>query len=208
MLLSRTDTPAPIFALADVKAHLRVDIPDDDMLIQMLVDVATSRVDGITGYLKRSLLTQTYRWRLPYPPVGSELHLPLPPLQSVTSIQYYDASNVLQTYNASNYNVFTDAETGYLKLLAGSSWPAMYQRDDAMIVTFVAGYGASGSAVPTPIRQALLLAIGRLYANRGDEGAPLTDLSMAEKSLLNPYRLTQFDAPHRRFWNTSAAHNV
>ena len=113
---------------------------------------------------------------------------------------------MLQTYSADNYYVITQDVTGYVKLKAGCSWPSIKERDDAVIVTFVAGYGAA-SAVPVAIKHAALLAAGRLYANRGDgevlsSAAAIaeTSLSSAEKSLLNPYRIAEFNHAHERYW--------
>jgi hypothetical protein len=56
-------------------------------------------------------------------------------------------------------------------------------------VTFVAGYG-DAAAVPAPIRQALLLMIGELYADRGDGESH--GLSPAADRLLAPYKVREF----------------
>ncbi|MBA9061689.1 hypothetical protein GGQ91_001066 [Methylobacterium fujisawaense] len=55
MLVTVVVPPAPIIALDDAKAHLRVDHADEDALIAGLVEVATAWLDGPDGWLGRSL---------------------------------------------------------------------------------------------------------------------------------------------------------
>lgn len=58
----RVTPPAtPIVALADAKAHLRVDHAHEDTLIQAYLDAATSWVDGFDGVLGRCVMEQTWR---------------------------------------------------------------------------------------------------------------------------------------------------
>ncbi len=207
MLLSRTSTPADLIAAADLKAHLRIDHSYDDTTLDAIRLVVGEFLDGRNGYLQRALTTQTWEWRLPCFPTSRELHFPLPPLQSVTSLQYYDATEVLQTVSASDYYTYTQAPNGYLKLKQTASWPSAYDRDDAVIVTFVAGYGAA-SAVPTAIRQAALILAGNMYANRGDVAPDSAAAAMTDvvRLLLAPYRQTEFNAAHERYWYETRAH--
>lgn len=58
----RVTPPAtPIVALADAKAHLRVDHAHEDALIQAYLDAATSWVDGFDGVLGRCVMPQTWQ---------------------------------------------------------------------------------------------------------------------------------------------------
>ena len=151
--------------LAEAKAHLRVDITDDDTLINGLINAATDYLDGYSGILKKALITQT--WSITAPCFKSnKIYLNLDPVSSVTSIQYYDADNVQQTINAANYALYKDAGGSYIKPTSGNNWPAVYNRDDAVVITFAAGYGADESAVPNNIRQAIFLLIAHWYENR------------------------------------------
>ena len=211
MHLSRSVAPSALISTADAKAHLRVEHSSHDTMIDRLVAAATAALDGPHGFLRRALVTQTWLWSLPCFPLGSELHIPLPPLQSVTSVQYYDASDVQQTLSASAYYTYTaDKSDGYIKLKNTQFWPITYERDDAVTVTFVAGYGAA-SAVPEPIIQAALMRVANMYTFAGDTvtgGDGVKDaVSETEARLLAPYRVLEFSAAHRRHWRRTLANN-
>jgi len=163
----------------EAKKHLRIDFADDDDLVTSLIEAATGYLDGAGGLLGRALVTQTWRLDLPAFPHGGRLELPLRPVQSA-SVAYRDALNAPQAYAADNH-----ALAGSAVLFTGPS-PALFNRHDALQVTFVAGYGAAAD-VPAAIRQAVLLMVGSLYDNRG---ATMEDLTGgAVGALLAPYRL-------------------
>lgn len=184
----RTVEPSALpLTLSEVKAHLRVDHSDEDTSIQIYVEAATAYVDGYSGILGRALVTQTWRQDACSWPTD-RLRLPLAPVQSITSIQYYDANNVLQTLSAGNYSLLEDARSPYAAWLSTASLPSVYDREDAIRVTFVAGYGAA-SAVPAAIRAALLLMVGDLHENRESVVVGQTvNETPAVKSLLAPFR--------------------
>ncbi|RMF11098.1 MAG: hypothetical protein D6773_00370 [Alphaproteobacteria bacterium] len=186
----RTVAPAvtPV-SLAEAKAHLNVDFADDDALITALIDAATEYFDGWSGTLGRALITQTWQQAMSAFPASVRLWLPLAPVQSITSVQYYDAADVLQTFAASNYRLQADGAGPYIELVSGASWPNVGVRDDAVIVTFVAGYGNTGADVPEPIRQAILLLIGHLYENREavTVGVSAADLPLGVSHLVAPF---------------------
>lgn len=209
MLLTRTTTPAEFLSLAELKQHLRIDHAYEDATVDLYRFVAMQALDGRDGYLNRAVCTQTWQWELPEFPYGRELHFPLPPLQSVTSIQYYDADNALQTFDAANYLVHSSAHVGYVKLIPSAAWPATYERDNAVKVTFVAGYGAPRD-VPHPIKAAAKLLAARLYANRGDgDDSKNADGDRAmvetERRLLAPYRLQEFMSSNAQYWTETRA---
>jgi uncharacterized phiE125 gp8 family phage protein len=189
-MLAPVRTVAPVelpLSLADAKAHLRVDHSDEDELISGLIDAATAHIDGYSGILGRALITQT--WAVEFPTFSSRLDLPLGPLQSAI-IQYYDSTNVLQTLATSVYAVLTDGLGPYVSLKYNQQWPQTYTRDDAVKVTWVAGYGATPASVPAAIRSAMLLLIAHWYDNRAavNVGNITSELPLAAAALLAPYR--------------------
>jgi uncharacterized phiE125 gp8 family phage protein len=167
----RTAAPAqaPI-TLDQAKQHLRVLHDDEDEYIADLIEAATDYLDGYSGVLGKALITQT--WRQDFDSFwdgcsySSALRLPLGPVQSVSSVTYYDAANSLQTLSASVYELLTDGLGPYVALVAGQSWPAIYGRAGAVRVTWVAGYGATPEAVPARIRTLIKLLVGHWYENR------------------------------------------
>lgn len=189
MSWSLTNTVAPAaepLTLAEAKAHLRVDSTSEDALITTLITVARQSAETFT---RRALITQT--WALKFDAFPDEITVPLPPLQSVTSIGYVDSDGAAQTLATSGYQVNTDTQPGRIKPAYGARWPAT--RADtygAVTVTFVAGYGAAGSAVPEPIRQAMLMQIGHMFERRETSiaGTIIAQVPMATEWLLWPYR--------------------
>jgi uncharacterized phiE125 gp8 family phage protein len=158
--------------LAEAKAHLRVDISDDDTLIDGLIASARRYFEEAA---RRALITQTWRLSLDGWPSGDEIELPRPPLQSVTSVIYKDQDGNATTWAAANYIVDTDSEPGRIVLAYGQSWPTgvLYPANPIQI-TYKAGYGDAGSSVPTQMKQAILLLIGHYYENREDTIAGTT----------------------------------
>jgi uncharacterized phiE125 gp8 family phage protein len=180
----------------EAKLHLRVEHDADNTLITALIATAVEQLDGRYGRLRRAILTQTWDMFECGFPICRKWELPMPPLQQVVSVKYYDASNVQQTFGAENYDVITNAFVGYIKLKPGMSWPPTYQRDDAVDIQFKCGFGDDGSACPAPIKAAILLTVGYLYANRGDAGENPAFASQTRGAaedaidrLIGPYRL-------------------
>ncbi|MGI9159861.1 MAG: head-tail connector protein [Saprospiraceae bacterium] len=171
MQLALVTPPAgAVISLADAKLHLRVEHNAEDAYIPLLVDTAEALVAGRDGWTGRALMPQTWRLTLNAFPEHECLRLPLPPLVSVSSVTYYDAANALQTFNAADYSVLANDTPGRIELNALASWPVTYRRPDAVQVVFSCGY-ASAAAVPPAIRQAALIVLAALYANRGDDGS-------------------------------------
>jgi uncharacterized phiE125 gp8 family phage protein len=110
---------------------------------------------------------------------GETLDVPFPPLQSVTSVVTYDRGNNAATFDTAQYQV--DLQSGRIYLNEGETWPSDLRAQDAVQVTYVAGYG-SGS-VPAPILQAI-----RLYVQGMYDGTCM-GLSAEAMALLAPYRL-------------------
>jgi uncharacterized phiE125 gp8 family phage protein len=155
-------TSEPV-TVAEAKAHLRVDLSDDDVLIESLITAARVHIEDATS---RALITQTWRINLDdWPPCGY-LCLPRPPLQSVTSVVYTDSAGTAATLSASKYAADTDSEPGRIVLNCGQTWPVTtLATSNPIVITYIAGYGAA-AAVPQQLKQAILLLLGHWYENR------------------------------------------
>ena len=168
MSLTRTVDPAtePI-TLAEAKTHLRIstsaDSPQpaetlaDDAYIEDLIIEAREYVENVTG---RALITQTFELKLDA--FQTCIKIPRPPLQSVSSVQYQDASDATQTLAASNYTVDADSEPGRLVESNTGTYPSTYPDLDAVTITFVAGYGTADD-VPEIFKRAIKLYIEKMY---------------------------------------------
>lgn len=175
----------------EAKSQLRVDFADDDTLIAALITAARQVVENIT---RRALVTQTWDLWLNKFPGERFIELPLPPLQSVTSITYYDDDDVVATFASTSYYVDTKREPGRVVLRDDASWPSDSLRGaNGVAVRFVAGYGLA-VAVPQAIKQATLLLVGHLYEHResvSDE-RQLLELPQGAEYLLWPYRVMRW----------------
>lgn len=177
--------------LIEAKAHLRVATTDDDTYITTLISVARKHVETITN---RALINQTWDYFLDDFPVKDRIVIPLSKLSSVTSVKYTDSDNVQTVFASSSYIVDAYTDPGQIVLAYGASWPSYTPRPiNAVEIRLVAGYGAAASAVPEPIKQAMLLLIAHWFENR----EMLSDVNMKEipetvNALLWPYRVIYF----------------
>lgn len=124
-----------------------------------------------------------------------EIELLKPPLQSVTHIKTFDNEDAETIFPLVNYQVSVYAglspTRGRIILRDGVSFPFFTRNADGIEIQFIAGYGDAGSDVPQQIIQAMLLIIGKLYADRGDCEDSNSTLPKTAKLLLNPYRMTR-----------------
>jgi len=141
-----TTAPAQeVWTLNEVKNYLKVDTSADDTLITTLLQSAREVAER---YLNQALITQTITEkldRLNHPTI----YLSVSPVIAVTSFQYKDNVNSLQTYDAANYVVDTFLKPGRLSLGYGKTWPTLYGNINDVTITYTAGYGTepSGSIV-------------------------------------------------------------
>lgn len=183
--ITRTvDATAEPVTTSEMKTHLRVDSASEDTYIDTLITAARQRFEDDTS---RALITQT--WRLSadrFPSGDGSITLPRSPLISVSSIQYYDTSNVSQTMSSSLYQVDTNQEHGRVVPVDAEVWPNTYTRHSAVNITFTAGYGASAGYVPTIIKHAIKILVGHWYLSREPiaTGISITSIPMSYESLV------------------------
>jgi uncharacterized phiE125 gp8 family phage protein len=158
---------------------------DDDRKIESYLDAAVAYIERFG----QALITQTWKVNLCGWPCDG-IRLPLGPVQSITTIKYYNSVNSQATLSAANYALYTDALGAYIGWLHGYSVPNLYPRADAIEATFVAGYGNQPKDVPAPIRHAILMLVGHWYENREmvNVGQTVTEVPLGVTALLGPYR--------------------
>lgn len=140
-------------SLETLKAHLRVDFADEDSLIEAYLLAATSRAEQITG---RALCTQTIEDRL----VNGcgEIDLARWPVQTIKSVTV-------------DGNPITDYQS-----VVGDEARIWGLPKGLTLVQYMAGYSDDGKAVPAPILQWIMAAVGVFYQNRETE---VTDTRIA-----------------------------
>lgn len=152
--------------LADLKSHLRLSTSDEDSLLTLYARAATQFVETKT---RRALITRTFRLEMPEFPEahGNSFELPLAPVASVQSIQYYDTQGVLTTWGAENYAL--DATSLPPRIVPAYSVPYPYvqsQHADGVQVNFTAGYGPTYASIPQGLQFVVMLLAGHFWANR------------------------------------------
>jgi uncharacterized phiE125 gp8 family phage protein len=181
---------ATVVSLEEAQVHLRSEIAEESALVTSLVAAATAQAEA---YCRRRFVTQ--RWRATFDsfPAGA-LVLPHPPLASVELVTYVDPDAVLQTLDPADYVVRSAETPGEVIPARGKAWPVAAEEPDAVAVEFTCGYGEP-DAVPEPIRRAVLLLVGTLYANR-ETVAPtaMQEIPHTASWLLGPYRVVRFAA--------------
>ncbi len=170
----------------ELRAFLRL---DDDFENDTLTRMETAARRTLEAWTNRAFVNTTYEYTLDYWPGGPTLALPMGPVSSVTSVQYFDSAAVEQTWGASNYQVDTTGVQGRIRLANGVSWPVLEsEKLNAITVTFVAGYGAAASAVPENLRMAISALVGHWFENRIPviTGTIANDLPMHIRHMLTP----------------------
>lgn len=182
------------FDLTEAKSHLRVDHSTDDTLIGLLITAARSMAEE---YLQRRLITQTWVQYLDcFPEDRTELFLPYPPLQSVTSVEYKDPeTGNYTTWANTNYVVDFFSQPGRIAWGPDTTqWPTVQQDSiNAVKITFICGYGGAAT-VPEQINQAIKFILGHMYENREDLviGTIVAKLPKGSEYFLQPFRMFQF----------------
>ena len=181
LTLITAPTSEPI-TIDEVISHLRIDGSDEYGLIESYIKAARVYCEK---WQNRAYIPQTWMLDLDDFPDEDYINIPLPPLQSVSSVVYYDTDDNNYTLSTSEYLVDIDNEPGRIYLNYSKTWPSITLRPaNAVEITFIAGYGDADD-VPQHIKQAILLLVGHMYENReATSFQNFTELPFAVESLL------------------------
>lgn len=160
--------PVEPLTLAQMWLQLRLDpvanaTPFDPQLL-ILGQAARERMEQV---LRRPLVQQTWKasycrfpidvyvpwtgnslWSLPneYDVLPRTITLPGPALIGLPEdnydvvVEYYDSNNTLTVFDSANYIVIADSQPASVQLLEGIWWPNTYVRENAVQITYKAGY--------------------------------------------------------------------
>jgi uncharacterized phiE125 gp8 family phage protein len=195
-------TSEPV-TLAEIKAHLRIDFTDDDEIIGLYLAAARQQAEKYTGC---GFIEQTWDLYLDAFPHGNHegfhrrrhsnvIEIAKAPLLDVIGVFYLDGNGDEQELSADLYDV--DVTSLPARIVPVSSWPSIKVAANAVRVQFTVGFKNADSPalddVPAPIKAAILLTLGHLYANResvivGAIRAATVELPQGAIWLLNDYR--------------------
>lgn len=160
---------------------------------------ATRMIEQECGRLR--LITSTWEYRLPAFPDGPII-LPLPQVQSVTSIIYADSAGAPHTVSSSVYQLIGKYDTAVPTQVTASAcvlpkygqvWPTdSLETGEPIVITFVAGF-VDANAVPEDLKAAIVLQAAHLWRNReavtvGNTAVVSQPLARAVADLIGPYK--------------------
>lgn len=207
-LVLKTAPIAEPVTLAELRQQLRLVSTNDDTLVTSLGIAARQYVETVT---RRALMTQTWTLYLDrFPTYWQDwnnwtgrrtwarsarrlstdayrdvtIRLEQPPVQSISSVKYYDTASVLQTLDPVQYITDVANEPARLVPAPGFYWPTAQYQVNAVQIEFVAGF-ASAALVPETLKAAIKLLVGHWYENRVavTEGTT-AEMPLAVRSLL------------------------
>jgi len=152
-------------SLGNMKEHLRiVDFIIDDDYISLLIKAARESAET---FQSRSFITQTWDLFLDeFPERDPIIRVPKPPLQSVTTVKYTDASGVVQELVAvTDYQVDTKSEPGRISPAFGMVWPVTRAVLNAVEIRFLSG-GIAAADVLEKIKMAIKQIVAHWYEHR------------------------------------------
>lgn len=191
MGLKQTTAPStePV-TLPDVLAAIGYEDNDKDSLVNSYIAAARQYCEDFTN---RQFVTATWTLTLDrFPSSVGVIHLPRPPLSSITSITYLDSAGDLQTLDAADY-IFddgTDPHRARVTPAYGETWPSTQWRINAVTIVYVAGYGAA-AAVPDGLKAAIYMLVGHWFDMPEPVviGATASEVPKTVDTLLWQYRL-------------------
>lgn len=174
MLKQIVEPESDLFSLEEIKALIGVEnsLTLFDEEIRLWMRAATSWVQEHTRHILRE---STWKLTLPeFPRDKPSLEIPLYPVQSIASVQYYDSSGTLQTWAASNYVAAIDCDTPMLAPIPNKIWPLTACRPDAVQITMIAGYEIGTDddyQTPELLKLGVQSLVREYWNRRGDGGA-------------------------------------
>ena len=198
--------------VAQAKAQARVDFSDDDDLIALLISAAREYVEG---RMRRSIFAQVLVASYDQFPSQSmsgtiapyirdaaygngayinsvAFTLPVPRVISVESISYSNGTETI-TLDPSVYTVDTSSEPARIVPANGGCWPSLNTYvPGSVVVAYTTGTYGDGSDLtrcPASVKQAVLVKIAHLYADReGTDAMMASAVEQTVDSLVSRYK--------------------
>ena len=187
--LRRTVAPTvePI-TVAEVMASLDIQRDDQEDMLTRLIQTAREWAEEQTN---RQFISATWQFSLDRFPCGPIL-LPKCPVQTVSSVTYMNAAGASTTFSSGSYQVVVDSEPAEIHVGYGLAWPATQDIPRAVVVEYIAGYGAAATDVPARVKSLLMLLVGGMYEFReshiGEAGLTVISEIPAIRALMDSLR--------------------
>lgn len=209
--LQTAPTVEPV-TLSELKTHLRLTNEAEDSFLSELIGEARQEIEDLYGI---AFNTQAWKLTLDHWPMAGEkwwdgmreghideiyagarhaaVTLPRYPLLSVDTVTVYDEDSNSSTVTiATTFDIDTSQLRGRMALQRGATWPIALRSVGAIEIDYSAGYGASASDVPAPLKRAVRQLAGYLYEHRGDGCEPGDAIRKSgAKTILDRYRVVE-----------------
>lgn len=152
--------------LAEAKAHLRIGHADEDDTISRIIVSARRHIEAQTGLY---LIAQGWSCFRDAWPERGEVNLPVAPILAVGDVMVFGEDDVAATVDPAHYFVDNVSRPARLVLRGDRIWPPPGRDANGIEIQLTAGFGATASSVPQPLREALLQLVAHWYGHRGDE---------------------------------------
>lgn len=151
-----TAAPAPaLFTAADLHAHLRVDVDEEDALIDEYIAAATELVEQDSRlYLRPAAVTLRIDR---FPPAGEPLYLHRAPIRAVELVQYVDQDGDVQVWSNAEYLTDLVSRPARLVPVPGLSWPTPRRQAHAVSIELLCGFEEISDVPPIALQMVRLL---------------------------------------------------
>jgi uncharacterized phiE125 gp8 family phage protein len=178
-------------SVTDAKTHLRVTGTDDDDYIGALIDAATAWCED---YCDRTFADKTYTVAFDLF-VANRIELPRPPVRlnatassATVTISYADTGGTTQTLSwaqsgTQDFRLDRSHTPALVYPLYSQVWPSTRVDDNAVQITYLAGYGGAAN-VPKQAIHAVKLLVGHWYVAREAVGSVGQNIPMGVHALL------------------------
>ncbi len=184
--------PVPL-SLARAQCNIEPNNTIDDEQLTFYLNAACEDFQRWTGCC---LVTQTLTMTsddFPYPFL--ELYIPNFPIQSITSLTYLDSGGNVTTVPTSVYSLDNAMRQPKLYLKWAQFWPPQRPIQNAIRLTFVAGYGTladSPQTIPYAAQRAILLLTEHYYSHRAaySDGIDVSEVPTQIRQAVGDFRLS------------------
>lgn len=169
----------------------RVEEVIEDDLISIYIAAATRWTEI---FLSRQLITATWKKIIDKFPLNQVIKLPNGPVQTVTSIKFFDVDSIEQTVPSIDYIVDIDSIVARVVPVPEKTWPTTENRINAVSIEYIAGYGDDTLDIPEAIRVHIQMLTAHLFEHRESVSElSLNDVPQSVRFLLEPFEVKEFD---------------
>lgn len=190
-------TATPV-SLADIKSHLGITGSYTDQRLSTYLQAAVNLIENETNLC---LCTQSWMETYERFPHHQSIETRRAPIQSITSLQYYDATNTQQTLTSgTDFYLQTYYKAPAVLTPATSSsdpfipdWPTEWRpRPDCIQLTYVAGWTTTSNVWSGPEMAVHAIKLLVTYWNDGNRGSNDLDIPCGFDRILSSLRFGSY----------------